>query len=77
MSTDSARHQQIQERVEPTAPIRIWVAHCPFKKSGFPSLGTFGASVKPIVIMHMETWQKLCREIPELAARQFEVGSQE
>lgn len=56
-------------------PLRIWVAECPFKKNGFPSLGTFGKSVAPVVILPLETWQRLCREIPELGTRQFEVGA--
>lgn len=60
----------------PKEPTRIWAVLCPFKKNGFPSLGTFGASEAPVVIIPMEAWEKLCREIPELAARQFEVGSQ-
>lgn len=58
-------------------PIRIWVTHCLFKKNGFPSLGTFGASEAPVVILPLSTWEQLCREIPELGTRQFEVGSQE
>lgn len=57
-------------------PIRIWVTPCAFKKSGFPSLGTFGATVGNVVILRMETWQRLCREIPELGKRQFEVGAE-
>jgi hypothetical protein len=57
-------------------PTRIWVTYCPFKKSGFPSIGTFGKSIAPVVSMRLETWQRLCREIPELATHQFEVGSQ-
>ena len=60
------------------APIyRIWVAHCPFKKNGFPSLGTFGKSIKPVVIISMETWNKLCQDVPQLQTTQFEVGRQE
>jgi hypothetical protein len=69
---------------EPSAPItpespkyRIWAAHCPFKKNGFPSLGTFGATVKPVVIMSMETWTRLCKDVPQLQTTQFEVGTYE
>lgn len=54
---------------------RIWAMHCPFRKTGSPVLGTFGAKVRPVVILPMETWTALCREIPELGAKQFEVGS--
>jgi len=53
------------------------VTHCLFKKNGFPSLGTFGASEAPVVIMTLKTWQKLCAEVPALQTMQFEVGSQE
>lgn len=56
---------------------RIWVTHCLFKKSGFPSLGTFGASESPVVIMKLATWEQLCRDVPQLQTMQFEVGSQE
>lgn len=65
-------------RVEPVAdtkPLRIWAVHCPFKKSGFPSLGTFGYTEKAVVILTMETWNQLCAEIPALKTRPFEVGS--
>lgn len=61
----------------PTAQYRMWVAHCPFKKSGFPSLGTFGKEFKPVVIMTMATWEQLCRDVPQLQTTQFEVGSSE
>ena len=54
---------------------RIWVLHCPFKKTGVPVLGTFGATIRPVVVVPLETWKRLCAEIPELAAQQFEVGS--
>ena len=48
-----------------------------FKKNGFPSLGTFGASESNVVIMKMETWKRMCVEIPALQTTEFEVGSQE
>jgi hypothetical protein len=57
--------------------LRMWVSECAFKKNGFPSLGAFGSSVAPVVIMTVVTWQQLCREFPDLAKRQFEVGSAE
>jgi hypothetical protein len=65
--TDAALPQQ--------APIRIWVLHCPFTKTGFPNLGHFGSSVRPVVIIPLAAWQKLCADIPALAATPFEVGS--
>lgn len=58
-------------------PIRIWAFHCPFRKNGSPVLGSFGATVRPVVILPMETWTKLCRDIPALGATQFEVGSED
>lgn len=63
---------------ETTKPLyRIWVAHCLFKKSGFPSLGTFGKTERPVVIFDLETWKRLCADVPQLQTTQFEVGSQE
>lgn len=62
---------------ETSKPARIWVTPCAFKKNGFPSLGSFGARVANVVILPLETWTKLCAEIPELGKRQFEVGTQE
>lgn len=57
------------------APIRIWAFHCPFNKRGVPVLGSFGSTVRGVVILPMETWTALCKEIPALGAKQFEVGS--
>ena len=54
---------------------RIWVTHMLFKKNGFPSLGTFGRSEAPVVIMKLATWQKLCADVPALQTMQFEVGA--
>jgi hypothetical protein len=59
------------------SPYRIWVAQCPFKKSGFPSLGSFGKSIAPVVIFKMETWKRLCADVPQLQTTQFEVGAEE
>jgi hypothetical protein len=58
-------------------PYRIWALWMPFKKSGFPSLGTFGATERKVVIIPMETWNTLCAENPGLQTTQFEVGSYE
>lgn len=57
------------------AKYRIWALHCPFKKDGFPSVGNFGATVKPVVIMSMETWKRLCADVPQLQTTQFNVGT--
>jgi hypothetical protein len=57
-------------------PLRMWVTECAFKKNGFPSLGAFGSTSGPVVIMTVATWERLCAEIPELSRRPFEVGSQ-
>ena len=61
---------------EPTKP-RIWVMHCPFRKTGSPVLGTFGATTQPVVIIPLATWEQLAKDIPALGATQFEVGSYE
>ncbi len=56
---------------------RVWVARCPFKKNGAPSLGTFGKTIAPVIVMRMETWNRLCAAIPDLQTTQFEVGHDE
>ncbi len=58
-----------------TKPFRMWAMHCAFKKDGFPSLGTFGKSIEPVVILTMEEWLRLCDAVPQLADTQFEVGA--
>lgn len=55
----------------------IFVAHCPFKKNGAPSLGTFGQSIDEVVVMRLSTWNRLCQDIPELGRQQFNVGHDE
>ena len=47
---------------------------CPFNKTGFPVVGTFGSTVNGVIIIKVSDWTKLCAEIPDLAERQFEVG---
>lgn len=54
---------------------RIWVLHCPFKKNGYPSLGTFGKTIEEVIVMKASTWTQLCVEIPALGDKKFEVGS--
>ena len=49
----------------------------PFKKNGFPVVGSFGAKTDGVVIIRASDWTRLCQEIPELGTRQFEVGSHE
>lgn len=58
-------------------PVRVWVLHCPFNKKGMPVLGSFGSTERGVMIMPIETWTALCKEIPELGRKQFEVGSYE
>lgn len=58
----------------PTPKFRIWALHCPFRKNGTPVLGTFGGSIRGVVIFEMETWNRLCKEIPQLQTTEFEVG---
>ncbi len=65
---------------EPTPPVwepTIWAFHCPFTKAGAPSVGSFGSSIRPVVIMPVATWTRLCKEIPALASMKFNVGTQE
>lgn len=61
----------------PHAAPTIWAMWMPFKKNGFPSVGTFGARERKVVIIPMETWNALCAEIPALQTKQFNVGSYE
>lgn len=53
----------------------IWAVHCPFRKNGTPVLGTMGAEIRGVIVIPVETWTALCREIPALGAKQFTVGS--
>lgn len=65
------------EQAEADKPPTIWAVWMPFRKSGFPSLGTFGVRERKVVIIPMETWNALCAEIPALQTKQFNVGSYE
>jgi hypothetical protein len=56
---------------------RIWAMTAPFKKSGFPFFNTFGYQHRDVVVIPMATWTQLCREIPELGTREFEVGTED
>lgn len=57
------------------APFRMWVADCPFRKNGSPVLGSFGGHAKRIVVIEMDTWNQMCKEIPQLQTTKFEVGT--
>lgn len=61
---------------EQAKPIRIWALHVPFNKRGFPAFGNSFSQVttKGCIIIPVEKWTALCKEIPALAAKQFEVG---
>lgn len=72
------KNQQLEP--EPTlpasvAPYTMWVAHCPFRKSGSPVLGTMGSSEQPVVVMTTAEWRRLCADVPQLQTTQFRVGS--
>lgn len=54
---------------------RIWALGCPFRKDGWPVVGTFGARIGAVIILEADTWKQLCEAIPELAAMEFEVGT--
>lgn len=58
-------------------PTRIWVLHMPFKKNGFPVVGSFGAKTEGVVIMKLADWTAMCNEVEALKTRQFEVGHYE
>jgi hypothetical protein len=65
------------DTADPAAPTpyRIWALHCPFNKKGFPVLGTFGSRTRGVIIFDIETWKRLCADIPALQTTKFEVGS--
>ena len=64
------------QRIE-DKPMRIWAMWCPFRKTGSPVLGSFGATERQVIIIPVESWKKLCAENPGLQTRQFEVGTVE
>jgi len=57
-----------------TKPIRMWVMECPFRKTGSPVLGTFGARSQNVVIFTLESWKRLCQVVPQLQTTMFDVG---
>lgn len=56
-------------------PYRMWCLPCPFTKTGVPVLGSFGKTEKAVIVMTVETWKRLCEDVPQLQTTQFEVGS--
>lgn len=76
-AVDAARSAEAADAASHVAPKppTIWAVWMAFKKDGAPSLGTFGARERKVVIVPMETWNALCAEIPALQAKQFNVGS--
>jgi hypothetical protein len=71
----ASENEPIPSALTPTPTYRVWAMHCPFRKDGAPVVGSFGRSVEPVVIMKMATWKRLCADVPQLQATQFEVGS--
>jgi hypothetical protein len=67
--------KNLPENEQAEKPPRIWALHCPFNKRGFPVLGNFGYTERDVIIVPVETWNKLCAEIPQLQTMRFEVGS--
>jgi hypothetical protein len=61
--------------IEPSKHLRIWIFECPFTKHGTPVLGSFGSTIRNVVVIPVEAWTALCRDIPELGRYNFEVGS--
>jgi hypothetical protein len=53
----------------------IWSVFAPFRKDGSPVLGSFGASVKGVILIDVETWKRMCADNPQLAATKFRVGT--
>lgn len=57
------------------APYTMWVAHCPFRRSGSPVLGTMGSSIQGVIVMTTDEWRRLCDAVPQLQTTQFRVGT--
>lgn len=60
-----------------SAPYRCWALEAPFTKTGWPVVGTFGATSRQVVIFDAETFKRLIAENPALATVQFEIGQRE
>lgn len=66
-----------EQTPDPKPTYRIWALSCPFKKDGTPSLGTFGTTIRGVVIFDIATWKRLCADVPQLQTTMFEVGQYE
>lgn len=55
-------------------PYPIWNLEAPFTKTGFPVVGSFGRTIRPVIIMEVETFQRLVKEHPSPETAQFKVG---
>lgn len=53
----------------------IWAMDCPFRKAGSPVLGTMGSSIRRVIVIEMDEWQRMNDAIPQLATTQFRVGT--
>lgn len=60
---------------EQKKPYRVWSIEAPFRSDGSPVVGTFGKSIRPVVIMESDTFKRLVKEHSSLATAHFEVGS--
>lgn len=56
---------------------RLWAMACPFTKKGYPNVGSFGSTIRNVVIMDVKTWTQLCKDVPQLQTTSFEVGTLE
>ena len=59
------------------APYTVWSTEAPFRKDGFPVVGTFGATSRSVIIMTRETFKRLVDEHPSLSTAEFRVGTEE
>lgn len=73
MAKPPAAAETPAEREKPK--YRIWAAHCPFRKSGSPVLGTMGSRIEEVIVIRVETWKRLCEDVPQLQTTLFEVGT--
>lgn len=60
---------------EPSKPITMWFAECPFRKTGSPVLGTTGASVRRVIVFEYDEWLRFAKLHPSIETQQFRVGT--
>lgn len=60
---------------ETKEPYTIWVDVCAFRKDGTPITGNIGSSVRRVVIIESETWNRLVADVPRLGTTNFRVGT--